>query len=76
MNHPYSNILLTIDAAKVASLLMLEEDFGPSTSQYFALVSCLAYLQNPSPDPWDSNLPKESKEDEEEVCTIICYFNS
>jgi len=36
-----ATIYIFSDAARVASLLMLEEDFGPPTTTYLALVSCL-----------------------------------
>jgi len=51
------------DAAKVASLLMLEEDFGSPTSCSLAMVSCLKYIQNPTPEPWDSPAKEESDEE-------------
>ncbi|CAL8109467.1 unnamed protein product [Orchesella dallaii] len=54
------------DAAKVASLLMLEEDFGSPTSCSFAVLSCLKYIQNPTPEPWDSQ-PAKAESEEEEV---------
>lgn len=36
-------------AAKIASLLMLQEDFGSSITKVLALYSCIKYLQNPHP---------------------------
>jgi len=45
---------------------MLEEDFGPSTTKFFAILSCLKYLENSDPNqPWDK-IP-EGEEPKEEV---------
>lgn len=44
--------------------MMLEEDFGSSTTQYLALISCLSYLQNPSTEPWENSPPKDESEEE------------
>ena len=47
---------------------MLEEDFGPSTSKLFAILSCLKYLENPSPEPWNPE-PQPEEDSKEEVRT-------
>ncbi|ODM95824.1 28S ribosomal protein S27, mitochondrial [Orchesella cincta] len=63
----------TRDAAKVASLLMLEEDFGSPTSCTFAVLSCLKYIQNPTPEPWDTSVKEESEE--EVKIRLFCLRN-
>lgn len=52
---------------------MLEEDFGTPTSRYFSVLSCLKYLQNPTPDPWDTH-PMEIPEDEASHFIKLAYI--
>jgi small subunit ribosomal protein S27 len=58
------NSIDNLDAAKVAGLLMLEEDFGPPTTKFLALVSCLKYVEEPTPEQWDPIPPPEESKDE------------
>jgi len=64
------------DAAKMASFLMLDEDFGPPTTKLFALLSCLKHIEGGVPDSWDTDTAveivkepgkKEKKPEEERV---------
>jgi hypothetical protein len=55
------------DSAKVASFFMLEEDFGPSSSKLFSLLSCLKYLETPTPEPWNPVMPEPEEKSKEEV---------
>jgi hypothetical protein len=43
---------------------MLEEDFGPPTTMFLALVSCLKYVEEPTPEQWDPIPPPEESKDE------------
>lgn len=61
---------------------MLQEDFGPQSTKYFALLSCLKYLENPVPAPWDPyqvipevdpKAPKPKKK-QEEVCDYLFLY--
>ena len=61
-------------AARVASFLMLQEDFGHPISNAFALYSCHKYLENP--DSWKGIDPESLKEPEpkEEVKIRVPYI--
>ncbi|XP_013784998.1 28S ribosomal protein S27, mitochondrial-like [Limulus polyphemus] len=67
------------DAAKIASLMMLQEDFNHPISCILALYSCHMYLRDPQPEPWDTELGKEEEtkeEDEEEVFIRVPYIRN
>ena len=53
-------IFLTFpDAAKIASQLMLQEEWSDPISRALALYSCYAYIENPAPEPWREPDPVE-----------------
>ncbi|KAL1459227.1 hypothetical protein WDU94_011233 [Cyamophila willieti] len=52
------------DAAKIAAIQMLQEDFSNEITKHFALYSCLKYLE--SPVQWNVEEAKEETEEEEE----------
>ncbi|XP_076370412.1 uncharacterized protein LOC143256706 isoform X2 [Tachypleus tridentatus] len=67
------------DATKIASLMMLQEDFNHPISCMLALYSCHMYLRDPQPEPWDSELGKKKEtkeEEEEEVFTRVPYIRN
>lgn len=59
------------DAAKVAVLVMLQEDFGHSITDRLVLYSCHSYLREPLPEPWTLTPVSPSKEETEEEETFV-----
>jgi len=55
------------DAAKIATHLMLQEDWQNPISRALALYSCYAYIQQPTPEPWQKPEPAEDDEETEYV---------
>lgn len=51
------------DAAKVAAIQMLQEDFSNEITKSLALYSCLKYLQEPT--PWNAETKEEVEKTEE-----------
>lgn len=51
------------DAAKVAAIQMLQEDFSNEITKHLALYSCLKYLQEPI--PWNAEVKQEVESTEE-----------
>lgn len=63
------------DAAKVATLMMLQDDFDHPIARQLALYSCHMYLLNPQPEPWEPVQEKvEENDDEEEVIVRVRYI--
>lgn len=64
------------DAAKVAVLQMLQEDFSNPIVKYMALYSCLKYLENPS--PWNPEVEEVTKteDDDEEIKVRVSYIRN
>ncbi|KAK8399354.1 hypothetical protein O3P69_003459 [Scylla paramamosain] len=52
-------------AARVASYLMLQEDFGPHLTQALALASCYYYITSEDNQPWEDYTPKVEEPKEE-----------
>ncbi|MPC48254.1 28S ribosomal protein S27, mitochondrial [Portunus trituberculatus] len=52
-------------AARVASYLMLQEDFGPPLTQALALASCYHYITSEDKQPWQDYTPKVEEPKEE-----------
>ncbi|CAG7837470.1 unnamed protein product [Allacma fusca] len=78
-----SNILMDMfleegnfrDAAKIASLHMIEEDFGGPTTTLYALLSCLKYIENPTSEPWEEvEVLEEKKKSKEETKIRVKYL--
>lgn len=59
------------DAAKVAVLVMLQEDFGHPITDRLVLYSCHSYLREPLPEPWTLTPVSPSKEETEEEETFV-----
>jgi len=53
---------------------MLQEDFGPETTQYFSLISCLKYLEHQIPEPWNPFAPPKDESKEEVNVVYIFAF--
>ena len=47
------------DAAKIATHLMLQEEWGDPINRALALYLCCAYVENPVPEPWRQPDPEE-----------------
>lgn len=62
-------------AARVASVLMLQEDFGPPLTQVLAIASCYSYLKSEENLPWEDYTVK-LEEPEEEVKIKIPYLRN
>uniref|UniRef100_A0A8D8VE61 28S ribosomal protein S27, mitochondrial n=1 Tax=Cacopsylla melanoneura TaxID=428564 RepID=A0A8D8VE61_9HEMI len=63
------------DAAKIAAIQMLQEDFSNEITKHFALYSCLKYLE--SPVQWiveEAREEVEQEEDEEEIVKIRVQY--
>ena len=65
------NFNLFVDAAKVASLNMLQEDFGGPTTKLLSVLSCLKYIENPTPTPWAEDPPPDPRETSKEE-VMLC----
>uniref|UniRef100_A0A1B6EEN2 28S ribosomal protein S27, mitochondrial n=1 Tax=Clastoptera arizonana TaxID=38151 RepID=A0A1B6EEN2_9HEMI len=64
------------DAAKVAVLPMLQEDFQNPIVKNMALYSCLKYIENPSPWYPQTEETKQIDEDEEEIKVRVRYLRN
>ncbi|KAK3869229.1 hypothetical protein Pcinc_025458 [Petrolisthes cinctipes] len=62
-------------AARVASVNMLQEDFGPPLTQTLALASCFAYVTCENNQPWINYKPKP-EEPAEEVKIRVKYLRN
>ncbi|XP_037081909.1 uncharacterized protein LOC119102588 [Pollicipes pollicipes] len=60
----------TRDAAKIATHLMLQEDWDNPISKTLALHCCYAYVQNPVPEPWQEPEPEEDPNAETEYVRV------
>ena len=47
------------DAAKIASHLMLQEEWSDPINRALALYACCAYVEKPVPEPWRQPDPEE-----------------
>ncbi|XP_050723142.1 uncharacterized protein LOC127001934 [Eriocheir sinensis] len=62
-------------AARVASYLMLQEDFGPPLTQALVLASCYRYVTSEDKQPWEDYTPKV-EEPKEEVKIRVKYLRN
>ncbi|GAB6019006.1 hypothetical protein CHUAL_000639 [Chamberlinius hualienensis] len=58
------------DATKVATLMMLQEDFDHPIARHLALYACLSYLRQPSPDEWKLEPPPPPPKEPEDIVII------
>lgn len=68
-------LYIAIDAARVATLMMLQEDFSHPLSKHLALYSCLSYIQNPLPEVWKPPPPPPPEEETEEQVLRIKFLS-
>ncbi len=64
----------SLDAAKVANQLMIQEEFDHPIASQLALYSCYAYLKKPQPEPWDPQPKPEPVEPVEVVKVRVEYL--
>lgn len=57
-------------AARISSVKMLQEDFGPKVTQVLTLGSCYFYATSDNNQPWEDYTPKV-EEPKEEVRNIF-----
>ncbi|KAK8729833.1 hypothetical protein OTU49_008348 [Cherax quadricarinatus] len=62
-------------AARVASLNMLQEDFGPLLTQMLTLASCFSYITSDENQPWVNYTP-QVEEPKEEVKIRVRYLRN
>ncbi|XP_042870694.1 uncharacterized protein LOC122252332 [Penaeus japonicus] len=62
-------------AARVSSVKMLQEDFGPKLTQVLTLASCYFYATSDNNEPWEDYTPKV-EEPKEEVKIRIRYLRN
>ncbi|XP_043188456.1 uncharacterized protein LOC122363351 [Amphibalanus amphitrite] len=58
------------DAAKIATHLMLQEEWSDPINRALALYSCCAYVENPVPEPWRQPDPEEDPKAETEFIRV------
>uniref|UniRef100_T1IWR6 28S ribosomal protein S27, mitochondrial n=1 Tax=Strigamia maritima TaxID=126957 RepID=T1IWR6_STRMM len=69
------------DAAKTATLLMIQEDYENSLTNILALYSCYMYVEKPEPKPWDpfAESAKDGEDDEDQWIRVkylpLPYFD-
>ncbi|XP_063588712.1 small ribosomal subunit protein mS27-like [Penaeus indicus] len=62
-------------AARISSVKMLQEDFGPKVTQVLTLASCYFYATSDNNQPWEDYTPKV-EEPKEEVKIRIRYLRN
>jgi len=62
------------NVAKIASLHMLQEDFGPPLTQLYCLYGTLKYLETPPSEPWEPEPAPDPRETSREETKIKVKF--
>lgn len=64
--------LPSLAAARVATYLMLQEDFGGPLTQALVLASCYRYITSEDKQPWEDYTPKVEEPKEEVRVQVLC----